>query len=180
MGSNFVGSNNLLRSINCNTIEIEAATNKMNWKFSPPAAQWCGGFWERLVQMIKKLLRRFLGQSCLNYEELMSVLCDCEATVNARPLTYMSEDSDALVPLTPSLFLGEISVFGVPDLDHLDTVDFNKRLRHLQNLRELLRKRFRNEYLGLLVQRPTTVPISQQIKVGDIVLIECDDKRKVL
>ncbi|XP_035231039.1 uncharacterized protein LOC118202934, partial [Stegodyphus dumicola] len=119
-GSNFVRSNNLLRSINWNTIEIEAATNKIDWKFSPPAAPWWDGFWERLVQMIKKLLRRVLRQSCLNYEKFMSVLCDCEATVNARPLTYVSEDSDDLIPLTLSLFLGKIPVFGVPDLDHLD------------------------------------------------------------
>ncbi|KFM63615.1 hypothetical protein X975_19952, partial [Stegodyphus mimosarum] len=125
--------------------------NKIDWKFNPTAAPWWGGFWKRLIQMIKKLLRRVLGQSCLNYEELMSVLCDCEATMNARPLTYVSDDSDDLISLTPSLFLGEIPVFGAPDLDHLDKVDFNKRLRHLQNLRELLRRRFRNEYLGLLV-----------------------------
>jgi len=179
-GSNFVGSSNLLKSIDWNIVEREATTNKIDWKFSPPAAPWWGGFWERLVQMIKKLLRRVLGQSSLNYEELMSVLCDCEATVNARPLTYVSEDSDDLIPLTPSLFLGEIPVMGVPDLDHLDKVDFNKRLRYIQNLRELLRKRFRSEYLGLLVQRPSTVPITQQIKIGDIVLVECDNKRKVL
>ncbi|XP_035216750.1 uncharacterized protein LOC118190181, partial [Stegodyphus dumicola] len=118
--SNFVGSSNLLRSINWNTIEIEAATNKIDWKFSPSTAPCWVGFWERLVQMIKKLLRRVLGQSRLNYEELMSGLCDCEATVNARPLTYVSEDLDDLMLLTPSLVLGEIPVFGVPDLDHLD------------------------------------------------------------
>ncbi|KAF8765153.1 hypothetical protein HNY73_023143 [Argiope bruennichi] len=70
--------------------------------------------------------------------------------------------------------------FGVPDLNHLDRTDFNKRLRHLQGVRELLRRRFRLEYLSLLVQRPSTILISRQIKIGDIVLVECDNKRKVL
>ncbi|XP_055950873.1 uncharacterized protein LOC129984959 [Argiope bruennichi] len=179
-GSNFVGSNNLFESIDWNIVGREAAILKIDWKFSPPATPWWGGFWERLVQMIKKLLRRTLGQASLNYEELMSVLCDCESTVNSRPLTYVTEDSDDLIPLTPSLFLGEIPEFGVPDLDHLDQIDFNKRLRHLQNVRELLRRRFRLEYLSLLVQRPSTMLISRQIKIGDIVLVECDNKRKVL
>ncbi|KAF8766396.1 hypothetical protein HNY73_019461 [Argiope bruennichi] len=74
----------------------------------------------------------------------------------------------------------EISEFDAPDLDPLDRININKRLRHLQDVRELLRRRFRLEYVSLLVQRPSTMLISRQIKIGNIVLVECDNKRKVL
>ncbi|KAF8791296.1 N-acyl-phosphatidylethanolamine-hydrolyzing like protein [Argiope bruennichi] len=76
--------------------------------------------------------------------------------------------------------MGEIPEFGVPHLVHLDRIDFIKRLRHLQSVRELLRRRFRLEYLSLFVQRPSTMLISRQITIRDIVFVECDNKRKVL
>ncbi|GFT05033.1 integrase catalytic domain-containing protein [Trichonephila clavipes] len=57
------------------------------WKFNPPTASWWGGWWDRLVRVIKELLRRTLGKSVLSYEELMTILCDCESIINSRPLT---------------------------------------------------------------------------------------------
>ncbi|XP_055951693.1 uncharacterized protein LOC129987784 [Argiope bruennichi] len=91
-GNNFVGSKDLFESIDWNIVGREDAILKIRWKFSPSATPWWGGFWERLVQMIKKLLCRILGQASLNYEESMSVLCDCESTVSSRPLTYVRGD----------------------------------------------------------------------------------------
>ncbi|GFT21206.1 integrase catalytic domain-containing protein [Trichonephila clavipes] len=41
----------------------ETSTQKIVWKFIPPTAAWWGGWWERLVRIIKKLLRRSLGKS---------------------------------------------------------------------------------------------------------------------
>ncbi|KFD58129.1 hypothetical protein M513_00892, partial [Trichuris suis] len=37
--------------------------------------------------MLKELLRRCLGRASLTYEELLTVLCDCEAVMISRPLT---------------------------------------------------------------------------------------------
>jgi hypothetical protein len=47
-----------------------------------------GGWWERPILMVKKLLRQVLGRASLSYEETISIICDCEATVNSTPLTY--------------------------------------------------------------------------------------------
>ncbi|XP_071043840.1 uncharacterized protein [Parasteatoda tepidariorum] len=58
-----------------------------------------------MVKLIKTLLRKVLGRSSLNHEELQSVLIGCEGTVNSKSLTYVSEDSYDLIPLTPALFL---------------------------------------------------------------------------
>nr|XP_015904720.2 uncharacterized protein LOC107437295 [Parasteatoda tepidariorum] len=179
-GTNFTGANNLFKSLDWKMIEIEASVNRIQWNFNPPASPWWGGFWERMVQMVKKLLRRVLGQSALNYEEMTSVLCDCETTINSRPLTYVSEQGDELIPLTPAMFLKEIDDVGVPDLDQLDQVNLNKRLRYQQNLRNALRERFRSEYLGQLLQRPSKSKPIEPLKVGDIVLIETDGKKRTL
>lgn len=178
-GTNFVGSENLFKSIDWRAIQVEASVRRITWKFNPPSAAWWGGFWERLIQIIKNLLRRVLGKSSLNYEEMMSMLCDCESTVNSRPLTYVSEDTDDLIPLTPAMFLQDIQMVGVPDLDLLDRVDLNKRITYQQTLREQLRKRFRSEYLSQLVLRQEKNTTYKRVKIGDIVLIECEDKRKI-
>ncbi|XP_035221311.1 uncharacterized protein LOC118194204 [Stegodyphus dumicola] len=149
---------------------------KIQWKLNPPTAAWWGGWWERLVQMIKKLLRRVLGKALLSYEEMLTILSDAEANINSRPLTYESENSTDLCALTPSMFIQDVRTEGVPDLDSLDKINLSKRWRYHQKLRVKFRKRFRDEYLGMLIHRPKTVP-SRTIKKGDLVFVE-DDKRK--
>lgn len=103
-GTNFVGAENLLRKMDWDAIERETSIQRIIWKFIPPCAPCWGGFWERIVQMVKKILRRVLGNACLCYEELVTILCNCEAVFNSRPLTYLSEDPDDLIPLN---FLNE-------------------------------------------------------------------------
>ncbi|XP_071042012.1 uncharacterized protein [Parasteatoda tepidariorum] len=58
-GSNFVGTDNLLQLIDWEKIINDASIFRIQWKFNPPTAAWWGGWWERIVQMIKRLLRRF-------------------------------------------------------------------------------------------------------------------------
>ncbi|XP_071043387.1 uncharacterized protein [Parasteatoda tepidariorum] len=119
-GTNFVGAENLFRSIDWSVVESETTVKRIVWKFIPPSAGWWGGFWERMVQMVKKLLRRVLGNASPNYEELMSLLCECETVINSRPLSYIFEDRDDLIPLAPAMFLQEIRSVGVPDIDQID------------------------------------------------------------
>jgi hypothetical protein len=178
-GSNFVGADNLFKNIDWNKIAQDISIEKIQWKFNPPTAAWWGGWWERLIQMVKKLLRRVLGRSALKYEEMCTVLCDVEAVINARPLTYLSEDVKDMTPLTPATFLQNNQSVGVPDLDHLDEVNLTKRYKYQQRLREEMRKRFREEYLGLLILQQSQKKQQRQIRIGDVVLIGCDNKKRL-
>ncbi|XP_055951683.1 uncharacterized protein LOC129987770 [Argiope bruennichi] len=135
-GTNFVGAENLLRKLDWDVIERETSIQRITWKFIPPFVPWWDRFWERIVQMVKKLLRRVLGNACLYYEELVTILCDCEAVINYRPLTYLPEGSNNLIPLSPSMFIQDIPTVGVPDLDKLDTTDANNCLKYRLNLRQ--------------------------------------------
>lgn len=100
---------------------------KIEWNLNPPKAPWWGGWWERLVAIVKDVLKRSLGRICLHYEEMMTVLCDIESIVNDRPLTYLSEDSDDLRHLTAASFLKDIRQSGVPDLDNIDAKYIKRR-----------------------------------------------------
>lgn len=130
-----------------------------------------------MVRIVKDLLKRTLKKACSSYEELSTILCDVEAVINSRPLTYVAENPTQLKPLMPSMFLQEISQNNVSELDKIE-VNLNKRMRYCQNLREELRKHFRSEYLGQLSRRKTRNR-NVLLKVGDIVLIGQDNRKRL-
>ncbi|GFT76315.1 sphingomyelin phosphodiesterase 2 [Trichonephila clavipes] len=59
-GTNFVGTNSELKNLDWDKIMKETDIKPIKWKFNPPTAAWWGGWWERLVRVIKELLKRTL------------------------------------------------------------------------------------------------------------------------
>ncbi|XP_054709178.1 uncharacterized protein LOC129218883 [Uloborus diversus] len=131
-----------------------------------------------MIGVLKKLPRRVLVRSSLTYEEMITVLCDCESTINSRPLTYMPGDDAELLSLSPNLFLQDIKTSGVPDIDALDHQSLNKRIKYRQNVQRDLRQRFRAGYLGALIQR-SKHKSKLNISVGDIVLVGSDNMKRI-
>ncbi|GFS74006.1 integrase catalytic domain-containing protein [Trichonephila clavipes] len=158
-------------------IERETEIQRIKWKFNPPTTAWWGGWWERLIRVLNDLLKRTLGNAVLKYEELLTVLCDCESIVNSHPLTYVSEDSDDLITLTPAMFMMSNSFLDVTDLDLSDFAGFQKRVKFRARLLKDLRGRFRKKYLRLLVQKAHKT--TRALKVGEIGLIESPNKRRL-
>ncbi|GFS48771.1 integrase catalytic domain-containing protein [Trichonephila clavipes] len=179
-GTNFVGSNSALNSIDWDVVISKANIQKIKWKFNPPSAAWWGRFCERMIQMLKQILRKMLVRASLYYEELNTVLCECEHVINSRPLTYISEDVNDLSPLTPAIFLQEIETSDVTDIDCLDHQEINKRIRHVQTIREQLRKRFRIEYLGKLREQTQHHRKLRPLTVGEVVVVENSLKNRNL
>ena len=68
------------------------ANNRVTWTFMVERAPWWGGFWERLIKLIKRCLKKIVGRSMLALEELNTVLIEIEAVINARPITYVYDD----------------------------------------------------------------------------------------
>ncbi|GFW07910.1 integrase catalytic domain-containing protein [Trichonephila clavipes] len=178
-GTNFRGAHGELSGIDWEKVLKLATIQRIIWKFNPPTVAWWGGWWERLVHVLKELLRRTLGNAILMTEELQTVLCDCESVINSRPLTYLSENSDDLVPLSPAMFLVENRNLDVPDIDYRYTVNLRKRVRYRQKLLNDLRHRFRKEYLGLLIQNKNKKGPLSEVRLGEIVLIGDDIKKRM-
>ena len=109
---------------------------------------------------------------------MSTVLCDCEAIMNSRSLTYMAEDGEETVAISPAMFISDIRENKVPDLDQIDKSYFAKRLRYRQRVKEELRKRFQIQYLGQL-KRSKYKNTSHTIKIGDIVLIANDMQKRL-
>ncbi|GFT22778.1 integrase catalytic domain-containing protein [Trichonephila clavipes] len=153
-GTNFKGAKRLLHALYWDSISARAAEEKVQWKFNPPSAPWWGGWWERLVQMKKAILRKILGRAALDYEELITVLCDCERGINSRPLTYVSENVDDVSPLTPKMFLQEIPESGVPDIDTVDREKLSKIAKYLHRKCDNSGQNFESNILDNYVNSP--------------------------
>ncbi|UYV64112.1 hypothetical protein LAZ67_2006597, partial [Cordylochernes scorpioides] len=175
-GLNFVGCNNLFKKVNWNDVLRYATVQRIKWNFNPPTAAFWGGWWERLVGLMKQLIRKVLGDKTVSYEELQTVICEVESAMNSRPLTAISEES-GLVPITPAKFMCDnASCLFVPEADTVDSKFLKESHGKVQKLRETIRQRFSKEYLGFL--RQNTRNKTKSIKEGDVVLMEVDNKKR--
>ena len=64
----------------------------VQWTFNLEKAPWWGGIFERLVQSVKRCLRKIIGQAKFTYDELNTALIEVEGIINSCPLTYVSSD----------------------------------------------------------------------------------------
>ncbi|XP_070550022.1 uncharacterized protein [Ptychodera flava] len=116
---------------------------------------WWGGFFERLISIMKRSLLKAIGRALLKFEELEEVLLDVETFMNNRPLCYMEEDFEQVV-ITPNLLLrGQPARFLEESIDDMDDSRdvMSKRLKYLRSCRETVHKRWLNEYLHALQER---------------------------
>ncbi|GFT31542.1 integrase catalytic domain-containing protein [Trichonephila clavipes] len=91
-----------------------------------------------MVRSIREFLRKCLGKACVTYEEMLTLLYDCEDTINGRPLTYLSDDPKDLKLLTPTLFIQDFKERETLDLDLIDSQHIMKQARYLHTLRSNL------------------------------------------
>ena len=69
-----------------------AANRNIEWQFCLSNAPWYGGFWERLVSIVKRCLKKTVGKACLNFYELQIILSEIEIIINSRPLNTLHDD----------------------------------------------------------------------------------------
>jgi hypothetical protein len=149
----------------------------IQWHFITERAPWHGGFYERMVQNVKKTLKRVLGNSRLSMVELETVLIEVEAQVNSRPLTLISSSSEDLAPLTPGHLAIGRNLQALPNVDQ-ETCNtaLGKRWRYQQRLLKEIWTRWTNEYLLELNVMKKWVDIQKNVQVGDVVLIAEDNQ----
>ncbi|UYV76825.1 hypothetical protein LAZ67_14002109 [Cordylochernes scorpioides] len=95
------------------------------------------------------------------------VTVELEAVMNGRPMTYVSDDPNDLVTISPSMFLQEQTDVEFPECQNMGSNPTTQKLRYLIKLREELKSRFRKEYLSLLVQRNRRI-YNPKLQAGDV------------
>ncbi len=180
-GTNFHGSEKELRAefekLNFDKIQ-ETFTNSMSqWHFNPPLAPHMGGSWERLIQTVKKILRKTMPTRTPTQKMFETYLIEAEHIINSRPLTYVHLDHSEDEVLTPNHFLlgsaGGARSPGTFDESCLLRDDW----KAVQHLTDLFWRRFNIEYLPTLTRRTKWFKDVKPIEVGDVVLV-VDDKHE--
>ena len=183
----FRSSSKEIQSI-CRSSELfhYLTNNRTSWKFIVPKAPWWGGFWERMVQTVKRSLRKVVGRAVLRFDELNTLLIEIESIINGRPLTYIFDDSEGIsYPLTPAHLLYGRRLVTSPSATHFEIISTNRSLtRQAKNQRYLLSQfvnRWKKDYL-LNLREFRVVKLKGQgccVKVGDIVLLKDENVRRV-
>ena len=95
------------------------AHNGITWKFLPQFSPWMGGFYERLIGIVKTAIRKSLGRKILAVEELDVFMTEVESIVNSRPLTFLYSELNSRALLRPIDFILPLAHTGIPNMKEI-------------------------------------------------------------
>ncbi|GFV84478.1 hypothetical protein TNCV_5007401 [Trichonephila clavipes] len=87
---------------------------------------------------------------------------------------------EAVEPIASSISMQDIHECNLTDLDAVRKIYFCKRLKYRQAVRKDLRKRFRSDYLGALIQQRSKKSRNFNVSVREIVTMGADNKKRIL
>ncbi|XP_064085400.1 uncharacterized protein LOC135200724 [Macrobrachium nipponense] len=158
-GTNFKATAKFLEEL-CSDPQIrEYFSNRgIVWKFVAPRAPWQGGFYERMIKVVKNCLQKVLYHKIVSLDELQTVVVEIQSRVNNRPLTYINSDRMSPESLSPSHLLYGRSIEAMPPFEKI----------------------LKNEYI-ISLREPHYVSDRARelnnLKVGDVVLVQVESPR---
>ena len=194
----FKGANHILSTL-WETIlssqECSTWTSKYNikWHFITPLAPWRGGYYERLIGVVKQTIKKAMGRKILNLEQYQTLITEAEAVANTRPLTYIYPDvsSSILRPIDFQLPNKEFFLPSYPseesnDPTYLPAKERDQLIEDYQATSKLVDSVWaiwEKEYLQSLRERNTTMsqvrpPQTLFPRVGEIVLIHDEQVKR--
>ena len=144
-----------------------------SWHTNVPYAPHEGGVWERMVKTLKQCLLRVSRHAYLTQLEFTTVLKECTAILNDRPL--VSQSASSLEVITPSLLSRGRLMRVLPDKFGDSVLPGSNKTRERWQHREAVIEHFfklwkRNYVMGLQQRRKWFTP-TPDIKEGDIVVL---------
>ena len=151
---------------------------QIKWYHSPEHSPSHNGIVERIVQTIKKPLYKIFDGKLFTETELNTILTDCEATANSRPLSYTSESADDnnLLPITPAqLVIGKELIPLPTDINSYEnrkkSINIKQKWKERQQISHHYWNLWKNEYLMQLRQLTKNFFEQRNLRKGDIVLL---------
>ena len=134
-----------------------------------------GGFYERLVQSVKRCLKRSIGRAELTYVELQTILSEIELILNSRPLGPIYDDNQEI--LTPNHLLFGRKSYMINDNDEYrhEDISNSKRCAYINQVVDHYWKRWSKDYLTTLRNYELSIKRNMsKPNVNDIVIIHQD------
>ncbi len=137
------------------------------------------------MRSVKRCLVKIIGRAMLSYSELNTILVEIEGVINARPLTYVFDDSEGIsYPLTPSQLINGRNLMQEPNHKHAEIVStyeaLSRRAKYQYQLLSKFTNRWKNEYLiGLMeAYRSKQNTNDFSISPGDVVILKNDQTKR--
>eukprot|EP00731_Ephydatia_muelleri_P019650 Em0012g475a len=160
---------------------------RVQWTFNLERAPWWGGLFERRVGLMKRCLKKSIGQAKVTLDELTTIVAEVDITLNSRPLTYLYAE-ELEEPLTPSHLLVGRRLYNLPDpscgVDKDPTygekashATLTRRMKYLGTMLQHFWLRWRREYLTELREHHRYGRLGAStnhhdiVRVGDIVTV---------
>lgn len=163
--------------------------NEISWRFIPQLAPWFGGFYERLIGIVKNCLKRTIDKHLMTNNQLCTIIKEIEAVINTRPLTTVGAEFEQVLCPADFLRIGGPLMTEISDEEFLENSTTTKNTlietwkRGQSILREFI-KMFESHYLTSLRERrslhkQSRVVVNRVPAVGDIVQIKSDQNRSL-
>lgn len=162
---------------------------EIRWKFIPQLAPLFGGYYERLIGIVKNCLKRTLDKCLLKVNQLITIVKEIEAVVNTRPLT--SVDTELEHVLRPSDFLTmgktitmDVSYTNPSTPNTVTKSELIKSWKRALNILREFKDMFTNRYLLSLRERyrhghkDPRITSKLTPKLGQIVQIKGESKNR--
>ena len=157
-GKTFKAASKVIHDIvSAEEVQQHLSQVNMKWSFNLVKAPRWGGMFERLIQFMKRCLRKVIGQAKLSYDELITTAAEIVSIINSRPLSYVTPD-DLSKPLTPShLLMGGRALILPDNLSYegemhdedfeLNPSELSKRVKYFNNALNQFWQQWRHKYL---------------------------------
>ena len=193
-GKTFIAAAQAIDSMLTSTdVQQYFAGLKVKWVFTLEKAPWWGGFYERMIQSMKRCLKKTIGKAKLTYDELFTALTEVEGIINSRPLSYVSSN-DLEEPLTPAHLLTGRRILSLPDTAvstgsdgdnnfEVSSEELHARIHNLNSTLTDFWNRWRQEYLLQLRERYSSRSNSGVPRApiqGEIVLVHDENHPRTM
>jgi hypothetical protein len=158
MEQTFVGGNkelsNALKEMDSDFIQNRSSQIGTDWIFNPPSSSHMGGVWVRQIRTLRKVMAGILKEhgEHLDEESFCTLLCEIEAIVNSRPITFIFSDLQPLSCINLLTMKSSI-ILPLPGNFQREDIYMCHRWRRVQYLANLFWTRWKKEYLVILQNR---------------------------
>lgn len=175
------------KSFKSAVIKKYLANKEIKWSFILERSPWWGGFYERLVALVKNSLKKSIMTAKLTYDEISTIIIEIENVINSRPLTYL--DNENIDIITPYHL-----IFGrnlTRNINKKSTMELNRQeceriLGDTKINLDYFMARFEKEYLTSLQEKHSYIKqikdnrVNDILHIGDIVLIKENMKSRLM
>ena len=168
-------------------VRSELGNKGIEWHFNVARAPWWGGFFERMVKIVKRCLNKVIANARLSLDEMLTVLVEVEGTLNSRPPTYDDNNPSEEVLNRPFHLIYE-KIQSLPEVLESgeefgeSSATYTRRHKYLTKRLQHFWKRWQQEYLTASQEshENETAGKGRSPQEGDVVVVHEDGVRRGL